>query len=563
MNLIDRYPGDLDGRICSFIDKLEPQNIAVSVREIITYMLELYKRHGCQHQWLVGSGNFYNALCEFLRTRDCFEDGDPQPTVNVSFSASLSGNEPKVVGILKRYGPLMKFKRLDVFTSEEGWCEIRPSYTEPVLESGYTSIVSQPEYRLTSDWVKFDWDKNAEGFRGYVRPLPKMGDREVRACLNVDLATVSKRFFPTKVVFERHIRVRIQLSVCRTTNIRLLPSPDDAMLQPQKACPKRPLFHPLPGVEDLDDVMKAHKRSAASSPTKQKKKKKAMAKAPCFSPASPRWGRNVPAWETLPVREHLAEKQKDYDNSANDFEATDDEYIIIYQPHTIPSSCDLNGSDAPLEMKPTTKGKGGSRASPPKKTSHFNVTHYPGTSVSPEPVRRAETPVCPASAPPCPPRRRCVDSMFGINSDEKRPASSTVWVTLDEVPSTRRNSACSAVDDTTCFRWHDHDDGHGHGHGHDGHCDDDLVHVAAVEAGPSHVEEQAAPELYRWLERLRGPQIDIEMLRRDIRDWYDSMRLKQDTPCRKTKDDLSQEHAFEQAFLGGDSGEDGDAEGDD
>ncbi|KAL1619679.1 hypothetical protein SLS54_006616 [Diplodia seriata] len=209
---IDRYPGDLDGRICAFVNKLGGRTFPVNVREIATCMLELYERHGCQHQWFASSGNLYNALCEFLRTRDCFLDAPLHPTIKVTFAASFSPqNEPAVVGVLRRFGPVMGFTRLDAFTTEDAWCEIHPTYVEPTLDPNYASFLKRPEYRLASDWVKFDWDSGVQGFRGYVRPMPSLGAAGVRTCLNVDLAAVSRRVFPDGVVFERNLRVRIKL----------------------------------------------------------------------------------------------------------------------------------------------------------------------------------------------------------------------------------------------------------------------------------------------------------------------------------------------------------------
>ncbi|KAF4313605.1 hypothetical protein GTA08_BOTSDO01424 [Botryosphaeria dothidea] len=162
---IDRYPGDLDGRICSFTNNLGSKTFPVSVREIVACILELYKRHGSQHQWLASGGNFHNALCEFLRTRDCFLDTPPHPVVKVSFSASLSSQgEPNVVGILARFGPLVGFNRLDTYTTEDAWCHIHPKHMEPVLDPAYPSLLGRPEYRLASDWIKFTWENDDEGF---------------------------------------------------------------------------------------------------------------------------------------------------------------------------------------------------------------------------------------------------------------------------------------------------------------------------------------------------------------------------------------------------------------
>lgn len=341
--MIDRFPGDLDARICSFTNSMGGKTLAVNVGEIVSCMLELYKRHGDQYQWLASSGNFFNAMCEFLRTRDCFLDTPPHPTVKVTFSASLSAQgEPSIIGDLKRFGPLVAFNRLDAFTSEDAWCHIYPSYAEPILDSLYPSFLGRPEYRLASDWIKFEWNSAVDGFSGYVRPNPKCGD-EVNTRLNVDLATVSKRFFPGGVAFERTLRVRIKLSVCRVSKISTA-SPKESLPHLERCRGnRRSLVHPPPGLEDLGGIMKANKRAAASSPAKSFGSTRKSLKTPKSTaqedfirdllertrpesrpatievnamldpgidlnqvglPESPpeSWGTNVPAWHTFPAR---------------------------------------------------------------------------------------------------------------------------------------------------------------------------------------------------------------------------------------------------------------------
>ncbi|EKG19036.1 hypothetical protein MPH_03726 [Macrophomina phaseolina MS6] len=165
---IDRYPGDLDSRICSFANKLGSKTLPVNIREINSCMMQLHQRHGPQYQWLACTGNLHNTLCEFLRTRECFLDTPLDPSVQVTFSACLSGQgEPNIVGTLQRYGPSLRFHRLDTSTNDGAWCSIHPSYVEQVLNPAYPSFLGRPEYHLTSDWIKFNWEGDHEGFLGY------------------------------------------------------------------------------------------------------------------------------------------------------------------------------------------------------------------------------------------------------------------------------------------------------------------------------------------------------------------------------------------------------------
>ncbi|KAH7054272.1 hypothetical protein B0J12DRAFT_449271 [Macrophomina phaseolina] len=288
---IDRYPGDLDSRICSFANKLGSKTLPVNIREINSCMMQLHQRHGPQYQWLACTGNLHNTLCEFLRTRECFLDTPLDPSVQVTFSACLSGQgEPNIVGTLQRYGPSLRFHRLDTSTNDGAWCSIHPSYVEQVLNPAYPSFLGRPEYHLTSDWIKFNWEGDHEGFLGYVRPIPHTGPKgttqPASTPLNVDLSAVSKRFFLGGVVLERHVRVRLTLTVSRASRV---PTASPGSLPSLHRCKEqRSLFSSSPLI--LSPV----KHSCLPSVPALEKSVWAG------SPPEKRWGKNVPAWSILP-----------------------------------------------------------------------------------------------------------------------------------------------------------------------------------------------------------------------------------------------------------------------
>lgn len=596
----------------------------MSVREIVACILELYKRHGSQHQWLASGGNFHNALCEFLRTRDCFLDTPPHPVVKVSFSASLSSQgEPNVVGILARFGPLVGFNRLDTYTTEDAWCHIHPKHMEPVLDPAYPSLLGRPEYRLASDWIKFTWENDDEGFHGYVRPMTCF-PQDLSTQLNVDLVAISKRFFPQGVVFERNVRIRITLSVLRVSNIPTA-SPSETMLALQRCKERRSLFSTPRRCQDLGKVMKANKRAAAPSPTKplthagdvkqyiqslpesigpngmsplmaNPLQEKSVWSTP--SPTEKPWGKNVPAWSTildhcadphealfdvydrtdlyqctpdlhepqdikgkekLRSPEHLPEERFDLrpctslrrkirsDSSlltAKDTHSKTsvDEYVVIQPPHTTPSPQNSSESNVPLEMKRISQSS--------IRTPCNKIIHYPGVSTSPKAPNGYS--LCPASAPPA---RRRADSVLGI-SMPIRPSSATRTWTDNTIDGTGNSSGLFGTTDDdhqyescpTWVVWANNDAGGGK------HCVLEQARKGKL-TPPSDV---TAERMRSKLEEIQEILQTDEMKR--MKEWYDAMVLKQDTPCKKTREELSEEEAYGRLFLGGDSGEEADVD---
>ncbi|KAK8164726.1 hypothetical protein IWX90DRAFT_484414 [Phyllosticta citrichinensis] len=206
-----RRPESLNHRICESINSMGCRNYPVNIQEFLTCMIELYKRHGSQYNWLASSGDFYNGLCEFLRTRDCFLDTPLLPTVKVAFWAAINAQgEPTVCGRVKRYGPIVRFKRLDSEASFGRKCHIQPVYVDSVLDPEYDSYVGRPEYQLKSDCVAFEWDGSQRSFGGYLKSghiEPSMKPTPT----SLDLTVTGTRFFPDQVRFERTIRLNIDI----------------------------------------------------------------------------------------------------------------------------------------------------------------------------------------------------------------------------------------------------------------------------------------------------------------------------------------------------------------
>lgn len=660
---VDRYPGDLDGRICSFTNNMGGKTFPVNVREIVTCMLELYKRHGNQHQWLTSSGNFYNALCEFLRTRDCFLDTPLHPTVKVTFSASLSGKgEPDVVGILKRFGPFVGFNRLDAFTSEDAWCNIYPSYVESVLDPVYPSFLGRPEYRLASDWIKFEWSSSVEGFRGYVRPIPLVG-HEVSTRLNVDLAAVSKRFFPGGVAFERNLRVRVKLSVCRLSGISTASQGEST--PPLERCQaRRSLFNLPPGLEDLAEVMKANKRAAASSPTKSfgsvrrkettQKPKKAKQTADrhdhimsLLEKTRPEalslplevnttvlnqvdwqhdklptefWGRNVPAWDTIPDRRtqhrqpasHLNQKLWEEKGKTRVQPAEHNQRKRVFRTtpsprQTVCPEKSLNpfrikkkqppglrpwstsSERAVHERKtaqPTTEdtGKDSLLASSSKQAFYTRLNTPPPTEFPLPPEHQAKIaqcetsgdeyfivqPVHTASSPydlsgsnaPLEMkriRRPTKKSCHGITHYPGMSWSPQAPATAPPCPrpSVRRR-ADSILGIHTRKRAASTELFWHSTSDSDTHEEADSFGTWVHRRHDSAVAEQTHERLY---EPQGNVDVQAEELRKEMKEWYDAMVLKRDTLRRQTKEERSEEAAFVAAFVGGESGDEGDVDG--
>ncbi|KAF2140340.1 uncharacterized protein K452DRAFT_54441 [Aplosporella prunicola CBS 121167] len=256
-----RHDTSLDLRICDFVNSLGSKSFPVNIQDVINGMLELYKRHGMQHCWFSSSGDLHNTLCDFLRTRDCFQDTPIHPTIMVHLSAVRNAKgEPAITGTVKWRGPSMKFDHLQAFATEGSDYHVIPRYTEPLLDSRYHSHLTRPEYYLASDCINFSWQQPIEGFQGCV-PSPTSEattpthDHHQHARIHqtpLDIASVASRLFPGIVRYERQLRVQIQLVIHRahtTTTPKTAMSVASGHRQPQKPEPLTPCSRPSPLIE--------------------------------------------------------------------------------------------------------------------------------------------------------------------------------------------------------------------------------------------------------------------------------------------------------------------------
>ncbi|KAK7510469.1 uncharacterized protein IWZ02DRAFT_39984 [Phyllosticta citriasiana] len=268
-----RRPESLNHRICESINNMGCRNYPVNIREFLTCMIELHKRNGSHHQWLASSGDFYNGLCEFLRTRDCFLDTPLLPTVKVAFSATMNAQgEPTICGRVKRYGPIVRFTWLDTEASLSRKCHIHPVFVDSVLDPEYDAYVGCPEYQLKSDCVAFEWDASQKGFVGYLKS-GHIKPSKMPTPTSLDLMVTGTRLFPENVRFERIIRLKIDIVVheelSKVKNYPLTWSPSyesfgmssyERLSSELRQDARRRYRSPAIPVDDLSLLMKTRKR---------------------------------------------------------------------------------------------------------------------------------------------------------------------------------------------------------------------------------------------------------------------------------------------------------------
>ncbi|KAF2816304.1 uncharacterized protein BDZ99DRAFT_566147 [Mytilinidion resinicola] len=222
-----------------YIKALEVKTVYVDMEQLIRGMIDLYYEDEMhqKHGWFVSSRNLPAAICNFLRTRDCFKESYPDPQVRVSFSAKKVPSEFRldILGDIMWFAPDVRPMGLPEMSSPGSEIRVAPQYLEHILADQWSSYPVDSEYDIVSKGkLLLAWDQSIQGFRGIV---PGRSTRNHRTSptrtghstgqhstsldqldiMEVTLTVNLTKSFPGNVRFELESRFKVR--------VRIAPSP--------------------------------------------------------------------------------------------------------------------------------------------------------------------------------------------------------------------------------------------------------------------------------------------------------------------------------------------------
>lgn len=216
--------------LINFVETTDSKTFQIDIPYLILAMLEIYYESELNqhHRWFVTSHDLPAAICNFLRTRDCFKDTFPRPEVDIRFSAKkvLNPYGVQIIGDVKWYAPVVNLANFVAASAIGSEYRLLPQYIEPILDGEYTSYAVEPVYCVASNTLPLAWDQSVQGFRGIVpnitsgfealKPLLRLGytsHSSIMRAAYINLTVVATKFFPGNVRFERVSRFKIQLNI--------------------------------------------------------------------------------------------------------------------------------------------------------------------------------------------------------------------------------------------------------------------------------------------------------------------------------------------------------------
>ncbi|OCK75905.1 hypothetical protein K432DRAFT_429103 [Lepidopterella palustris CBS 459.81] len=231
----DSNNGDtLIARVINFIKAIGSKTFHIDIHHLINAMIEIYyeAQQNQQHRWFVSTRNLPVAICNFLRTRDCFKHTFLHAEVNIKFSAKMVF-EPygvQIVGDVDWNPPRVDFTDFTTVSTPGSEYRLLPQYQDHILDDQHVSYAVDPVYHVASETLPLAWDQSTQGFRCIVPNITARAATSSRSLLNdfrdhyssqsdivhmaeFSFTTAVTRFFPNSVRFEQVARFKIRLRV--------------------------------------------------------------------------------------------------------------------------------------------------------------------------------------------------------------------------------------------------------------------------------------------------------------------------------------------------------------
>lgn len=143
--------------------------IDVSVPDFITDMIDnFYQGRPNTYKWFMSSNDLPSMIFNFIRTRDCFVDSFPYPSLDICFTYDQTGSTLCLFGDVKWQKPVIRFYDISPRLSTGMEYRITARYLQPELSNSFTSFPVNPEYLVVSKVMPLAWDSNKRCFRAIV-----------------------------------------------------------------------------------------------------------------------------------------------------------------------------------------------------------------------------------------------------------------------------------------------------------------------------------------------------------------------------------------------------------
>ncbi|KAF2467922.1 uncharacterized protein BDR25DRAFT_60603 [Lindgomyces ingoldianus] len=253
-------------RLTEFISERNPRYIDIDISALVHEMIGRFydAEANLNYGWLISSRDLPRTICYFLRTRDCFIDRFPRPSLEVSFTCSSVKGSILVSGEVTWFPPAVDFINVPLKLPPGKEYRIVPDYKEPYLGSAFPPPALYPVYYVEPTPLGLEWDDNIQGFRAIVPDRESYDGRERLLALyngsskgsraiETTLSAAITMQFPFGVRFEQTTRYCLKLEVTPRTQNHGLADVPNRFWSPEIKIPYAPYSSP-----SSDDAVSVH-----------------------------------------------------------------------------------------------------------------------------------------------------------------------------------------------------------------------------------------------------------------------------------------------------------------
>jgi hypothetical protein len=113
------------------------------------------------HRWFTSSHDLPTMVFNFLRTRDCFVDSWPSPSLWINFNHSQSGLGLCISGDVEWQPLRISFPRLPTRLPAGAEYRICPCFDAPILSDSFKKYPADPVFYVSSNKVQWKWDESS------------------------------------------------------------------------------------------------------------------------------------------------------------------------------------------------------------------------------------------------------------------------------------------------------------------------------------------------------------------------------------------------------------------
>lgn len=150
--------------------------IDLAVPDIVSDMIQKFYAggHNSTHKWFTSTRDLPGIVYNFLRTRDCFIDSHPYPSVEITFTHDLSseydrkGSSMTIIGDVKWFPPVIEYSNVPAALPIGAEYRIAGTYFGPELTGSFVAFLTEVVYNVESESLPLAWDSTHGYFRAFV-----------------------------------------------------------------------------------------------------------------------------------------------------------------------------------------------------------------------------------------------------------------------------------------------------------------------------------------------------------------------------------------------------------